>query len=299
MTILPTNDLAFKKIFASETNKDILSGLIADFLNIKADIKDITIKNPYDIKTYKESIPLDENNKIDIIKMRQTSRDVGASLISVDFSAEIQVQKDDYFAERSLYYTFSLYCNNYNRRELMEHDLGNIASRYSSLRPVLSLNILRHSFFDDEFSFRNFILHDPERNLSFDAGLLRIAYFEIDKELSETQNHQYWKEYFLTGTAPNDCPEYIKKAATVIKFENLAQEEKDMINTFERAQANYESELYTAIREGMREGKREVVINMMQAGVDHETIERFTGIPQHEITRISQETNGSDDDNDA
>ena len=35
--ILPTSDLAFKKVLASEENKDILAGLILDFFGIIAE----------------------------------------------------------------------------------------------------------------------------------------------------------------------------------------------------------------------------------------------------------------------
>ncbi|MDR3304823.1 MAG: Rpn family recombination-promoting nuclease/putative transposase [Clostridiales Family XIII bacterium] len=100
-TVSPLNDLAFKKVFSSESNKDILAGLICDFLGFQP--KEITITNPYDIKVYAERL---RENGGDISVLRQTLRDVGARLETADFTAEVQVGKDSYFDVRSLKYAF-------------------------------------------------------------------------------------------------------------------------------------------------------------------------------------------------
>jgi len=44
--ILATGDLGFKKVFASEENKDCLRGLISDFFGINVSSDEITIENP-------------------------------------------------------------------------------------------------------------------------------------------------------------------------------------------------------------------------------------------------------------
>jgi len=48
--ILPTNDLAFKKLFANNAHKDIPIGFIQDFYEIP--MADITIENPYSIEEF-------------------------------------------------------------------------------------------------------------------------------------------------------------------------------------------------------------------------------------------------------
>ena len=50
--VLPTNDLAFRKAFATSGNEDVLQGIIRDFFEIRPEIEDITIANTYDIKAY-------------------------------------------------------------------------------------------------------------------------------------------------------------------------------------------------------------------------------------------------------
>ena len=70
--ISPTNDLAFKKVLASEENKDILQGLIKDFFQIE--VEEIIIENPYSIEAYKPIINGTETNEL-----RQTIKDVSVS----------------------------------------------------------------------------------------------------------------------------------------------------------------------------------------------------------------------------
>ena len=49
MSIKVTNDLLFKKMLASEENKDITQGFIKDFCGLDAACEDIHIMNPYSI----------------------------------------------------------------------------------------------------------------------------------------------------------------------------------------------------------------------------------------------------------
>ncbi|MEL7597757.1 MAG: Rpn family recombination-promoting nuclease/putative transposase, partial [Clostridiaceae bacterium] len=50
--INPKIDLAFKKLFGSEENKDLLISFINSILIEEEQIKDITIKNPYNVSNY-------------------------------------------------------------------------------------------------------------------------------------------------------------------------------------------------------------------------------------------------------
>jgi hypothetical protein len=80
--ILSTNDLLFKKTFAAEGNEDITSGLVYDFFGIKPE--KLILKMPYSIESYLEML---KNNEIR--KLRQTIKDLRASLITSDFIAEL------------------------------------------------------------------------------------------------------------------------------------------------------------------------------------------------------------------
>ena len=71
----------------------------------------------------------------------------------------------------------------------------------------------------------------------------------------ETQRQRYWHDYFTTGEVNPDAPEYIRKASSIIEFSNLTEEELNMARTLERAQANYDADMYGSYIEGEAKGE--------------------------------------------
>ena len=113
------------------------------------------------------------------IELRQTLKDVSASLITSEYISEMQVKKVSYFDERVLYYVCERYCKNYG----LTDTAGNERNLYKSLKPVYSLNILSYPHFkEDDDALRIFKLYDPDRNKPFNENFLNIAFFEIVKK---------------------------------------------------------------------------------------------------------------------
>ncbi|MBN2835314.1 MAG: PD-(D/E)XK nuclease family transposase, partial [Candidatus Delongbacteria bacterium] len=50
--INPKIDIAFKKLFGSEENKDILKSFINSVLPAHEQVKNLELKNPYNLATY-------------------------------------------------------------------------------------------------------------------------------------------------------------------------------------------------------------------------------------------------------
>ena len=246
--ILPTGDLAIKKVLASEENKDVLAGLIEDFFDVV--VEDLTIVSPYSIAAYRE---FSKGGEISVL--RHTINDVAATFRTADFVSEAQINKSNFFDERSLLYPLERFCGNYNKAAQMTMDSQGKLIRYSSLRPVYSLNILGYTHFpDDDDALRIFELFDAKRNKRSRKDYLRIGYFELTKSKIETQRQRYWHEYFNTGEAGSGAPEYIQKASSIIEFSNLTEEELNMARTLERAQAIYDADMYGSYIEGKAEG---------------------------------------------
>jgi len=297
--VLPTNNLAFRKAFATPGNEDVLQGIIRDFFEIRPELEDITIANTYDIKAYREYLNHADGTENITSKLRETIKDVAADIKIADFVAEIQVRADSYFSERSLHYACTRFSANYNRPGAMKRLADGTFLRYSSLRPVYSLNILGYPHFPgDDGALRVFTLYDRKRDRYFDREYITIAFFELSKGQVETENQRHWMAYFKTGEAPDDAPEYIKKAAQVIDMVNLTQEERDVIDQIERAEEIYKNTIYTAQVEGERIGKLEgerigkleerftVVRNALQMGIPVADISRFTGLDEGEIRKL-------------
>ena len=186
---------------------------------------------------------------------------MAASLEFADFVSELQVRNVRFFDERALYYPFERFCKNYNKQGFMEFGTDGKPNRYSSLIPVYALNILGGSHFQDD-----------------DA--LRI--FELSKNNIETTNQRYWRDYFLTGEAHPDAPEYIKKASHIIEYENLSEEEKNMSAILEKARADHDAWISSAYNDGIEK----VAINMLKDGDNIEKVARCTGLSLDAVKKL-------------
>jgi hypothetical protein len=105
--IKPTSDLAMKKVLTSKGNEDILCGLINDFFDISATTDEISIESPYNIEAYKEYV-----NNTESRVLRQTVKDIAATIKRADFISELQINKTKFFDERMLMYLFDRFRKN-------------------------------------------------------------------------------------------------------------------------------------------------------------------------------------------
>jgi len=291
--ISPTSDLGFKKSLASSENKDILRGLIGDFFGVWPALGDITITSPYSIKAYQELLKQANGTEQVVAKLRQTIKDVSADFKVAGFSAEAQISKSIYFSKRSIYYACDSFCANYNKPGEMEQDYDGSFLLYSSLKPVYHVNIIGYPHFvGDDDALRIFKFYDPVRNKSFGVDYLNIAYFELTKNNVESENLRHWWTYFKTGEAPDNAPEYIRKASRILDKANLTKEERDVINQMERAEEIYKEMIYTARIEGEKIGeakeKLDIARNLLQMGMPVEQVAIATKLTTDEVRKLMQ-----------
>jgi predicted transposase/invertase (TIGR01784 family) len=301
--IPPTSDLGFKKITSEPSNADILQGMAGDFLDLWVPVEKIKVTVPYDIRSYEEYVKRLSGGEEISEKLRQTVQDVVAEMETADFSAELQVQIDAYYSVRSVHYLCSRFCANYNRAGAMKQLADGSFLRYSSLKPVIMLNILGYTHFTgDDDALRIFALYDKKRDKAFDIEYLTLAYFELTKNNFETKNQWHWKTFFKTGEAADDAPEYIKKASRIIEKANLTQKERDMIDQIERAEEIYKNTIYSAQVEGERIGEArgearadaraeakllEIARNALHMGMTIAEVSQLTGKTEDEIRRLA------------
>ena len=300
MRIPPTSDLGFKKITSEPSNKDVLQGIIGDFFDLWIPLNEINVTAPYDIKSYEKYLKLLGSGEEISETLRQTVQDVAADIKIADLGAEVQVRKDTYFSQRSLYYTCARFCSNYSLPGKMVYRYDGAPIRYSSLKPVYMLSILGYPhFIGDEEALRVLTLYDRKRDKAFEIEYITIAYFELTKNNVETVNQRHWKTFFQTGIAPDDAPEYIKKAARVIDRANMTQEERDMFDQMQKAKDTQDSVIYTAQLEGERIGEARgeargkarseatIARNALHMGMTIADVSRLTGWTEDEIRKLA------------
>jgi len=242
----PTDDLAFKKILASEDHKTVTQGFIADFFGLVVDADDLTITNPYSISVVEEA--LDDGSDEQVERLRQTFRDITVEVDHLDVTVELQIRKQRYFPQRAFYYAASLYTSRYHLRPGPD--------RYKDLRPVWSMSILGEPIFACAHGFHVFTLHDSDLGEALEPELVRLGFFELSKPAGVDARHQ-WQYFLDTGKAAPGAPSYIREAVDMISDVNLSRKERDMDALLEKFRADQYGQIASAREDGRDEGVRQ------------------------------------------
>jgi len=312
--VLPTNDLAFKKIFTDIEHADIIAAFINDFTDLNVTPNQIRILNPYSIKTYQQQIAEKVRDYPDLQTgdLRWIAHDAVIAIIeTADVTIEMQLAPDAEFLKRAHYYLADVYAANYNHQPTTE-------SRFKPLKPVWSINILGYRLFDDDLAYRTTTNYVDQTHLPLEPPLFRFGFFELTKPTTDPRLAA-WQRFFTTGLVATDAPPYLRRAATIIEYHNLLPEERKMIDAAEKALAIWESTLYTAklaaeaegialgeargielgeargielgeargIELGESKEAHRIAKAMLQDGLDTELIARFTNLPIAEIRQLA------------
>lgn len=133
----PKNDVAFRKIFGTESNKDILIHFINDILELKDDdkIEEVeylaTVQNP-DIAYAKESV-------VDVL-----CRDKNG----IEIIVEMQVSPEKGFEKRAQYYASKAYSKQLERG-------GGDKGKYHNLKEVIFIAISDYVMFKNKEAFKS------------------------------------------------------------------------------------------------------------------------------------------------
>ena len=235
--VLPTYDLAFKKLFANDEHPEIVQGFLKDFLDFDLDIAQIRIKNPDSIRhaNIEANVESDEANLL-----RATYRDITIAIDTADITIEMQLVRQSKYLQRALYYLADLYTSNYGTDTAAN-------SLFDSLKPVWSISILGFNLFADDVAFRVFSLRDEDAGVALEPKLLRLGFLELRKPI-DSKAQARWRKFFISGKVDPDAPQYLKNAAAVIAYHNLTAKERKMIDAETKAR-----DISRAIMAGLKE----------------------------------------------
>jgi predicted transposase/invertase (TIGR01784 family) len=299
--ISPRVDIAFKKIFGVEENKDLLISLINSVVSHEDQVVDVTLLNPYNAQNFK-------HDRLSILDIKAKGLD------GKRFNIEIQISDEADYDKRALYYWAKLYTEQLK-----------ITEDYSTLCKAIGIHILNFISIVDSPKYHNvFHIKEKESNLLYFKDLelhtLELKKFssnaneELLDLIAKVKNSLDLWLAFLTRhdllrsrDYNNDFPaqlniEPIKKAMHVLDVMNFAQEERDLYEDhlkWLRIEANtlkkYGDEALAKGREegrleGREEGREEKSIEiakkMLTKGRDIEEIIELTGISTAEIKKL-------------
>jgi predicted transposase/invertase (TIGR01784 family) len=269
----PKNDWAFKRVFGTEQNKDVL----VSFLNTIFEGVQDPIENV-------EFLPLHQDPAI--AALRQSVVDVKCTdTKNRQFIVEMQCYNDPYFIKRACVYASRAYA-----------DQKSVGTPYSAIKPVIFLAIL------DNFNLiegtQKYLSHnqilDTETHechiKEFSFSFLELKKFDKNFEESQTVLEKWC--YFLKN-APKTDPEeleeiqehypLVSKAYTALDQFNYTEEEYEAYWRYEMGAEAHADSITGARREGKLEGKREVALSLLANNIPLETICQCTGLSPEEI----------------
>jgi predicted transposase/invertase (TIGR01784 family) len=174
-SITPRVDIAFKKIFGVEENKDLLISLINSIVSEEDQVNDITLLNPYNPKNFR-------NDKLSILDIKAKGID------GKRFNIEIQISDEADYNKRALYYWAKLYTE-----QLKE------AEDYANLSKAIGIHILNFTSIPELEDYHN-VFHIVEKDK-------RVHYFK-DLELHTIELKKF------TDSVSNNLSDVIAKIKT-------------------------------------------------------------------------------------
>lgn len=159
----PKNDVAFRRIFGSEKNKDILIHFVNDMLELKNGnrIKEVTflptIQDP-EIASKKQSI-------VDVLCKDEN----GVQLI-----VEMQVSPQEGFEKRAQYYAAKAYSRQLNKGRIE-------GSRYKDLKSVFFIAISDNIIFKNKIFYKSDHVILDKESLSHDLKDFSFTFIELPK----------------------------------------------------------------------------------------------------------------------
>jgi predicted transposase/invertase (TIGR01784 family) len=281
----PKNDYAFKRIFGTEQNKEILVHFLNDTLAFPNDakIQSVTFLKPIqdpDALAKKQSI-------VDVLCKDEKG---------TQYIVEMQVARTEHFAKRAQYYAAKAYTNQINSGE-----------GYGGLKQVIFLAITDFIMFPDKREVKSdHVILDRESHAhdltDFSFTLIELPKFQ--KTIDELESNVDKWIYFFKHAEETD-PDELEKMAKDDKIISQAYHALDQFYWTDNEIALYEQERKSQLdsqaiinfalhigrkegrleghKEGLKEGKIEVAKKMISKGIDLETILGMTGLSKEDL----------------
>ncbi len=280
----PKNDVAFKKIFGTEKNKDILIHFLNDMIVFKekSPIKEVTF-----LKTIQDpEIAAKKTSIVDILCKDEKGN---------TYIVEMQVAKEKGFEKRAQYYAAKAYISQMN-----------VKGEYHALKEVIFLAISSFTMFPKKKGFKSDHVILDKNNHDHDLLDFSFTFLELPKfhkkinQLSDMIDK--WAYFFKKAkeTSEKDLPKLIGHDDIMERaYEELNRfswNEQELF-TYEEAQKHewdqnaimaqkYDEGHEKGKIEGKMEGKIEVAKKLLASGMETEIVASVTSLSIQEIKNL-------------
>ncbi len=278
--INPFTDFGFKKLFGTEPNKDLLIDFLNQILPEKHQITDL-------IYTSNEYQGRSENDRKAIFDLYCTSQQGDR------FIVEIQKAKQNYFKDRSVYYsTFPIQeqaiRGDWNFKLSAVYTVGILDFVFAEdiqenkVLHVVQLKDQQGQVFYDKLTYvylemPNFKKQESQLETHFDKWLYCIKYLQNLDDIPMKLQEKIFRKLFKTAEIANFSKVEMQE------YENSLKYYRDMKNVTDTA--HEEGKIEGKI-EGKYESKISIASVMLEDNEPIERIMRFTGLSREEIEAL-------------
>ena len=287
--VSPRLNIAFKKIFGVEENKDLLISLINSIVAPQDQVSGVTLLNPYNPKNFKK-------DKLSILDIKAEGLD------GKRFNIEIQISDEADYDKRALYYWGKLYTEQLK-----------VAEDYSTLSKAIGIHILNFTSILAVEEYHNvFRITEKTTCLPYFTDL-ELHTIEL-KKFSSNSNEKLsdlivkvkssldmWVAFLtrhdllnVDSLPPSLNDANLKKAINVLDVMNFSEEEREAYedhlkwlrieaNSLKKAEAKGKAE---GMIEGETKGKIKVAIALLSKGLDANLISETTGLSLQQINEL-------------
>lgn len=293
--INPRVDFAFKKLFGSEENTDLLISLINAIVSEEDQVIEVELKNPYNLADY-------QAGKISILDIKAKGK------CGRWFNVEMQISEDYNFDKRAIFYWAKLVTE-----QLSE------GMMFKELKKTISINILDFNFIPDIKEFHNCykIINTATGKDDRLHDIFELHYIELKKFNKHgdqivtaldrwstflTKAHQLDKNHVPNELANDQA--IIKAITTVdrmfdederliyeVRMQSIADVESKIASAIEKG---FEQGVEKGIEKGMEKGIKKgelsafntIALRMLNQGIDIETIAKMTNLSEIDIKAL-------------
>ena len=296
--IMPRVDIAFKKLFGVDENKDLLISLINSIVSEKDQVATVDVLNPYNFRDFR-------NDKLSVLDIKAKGP------TGKRYCIEIQISDEGDYDKRALYYWGKAYTQ----------QLGK-GKEYCDLNKTIGIHILNFISIPEAKEYHNtFRPFAKESNVHYfkdmELHTIELSKFEdqikgekLDEAdelkllLSKVKTSLDRWVAFLTrhnllnkDKLPKELNDpRLEKALEVIEVMNFNAEERDAYEAhlnWMRIEASVIKKAKNDAREegreeGRAEEKEEIVRNMLSQGIDTKIIAKSTGLAIKQIKELKK-----------
>jgi len=282
--INPRVDFAFKKLFGSEENKDLLISLINAIVSEEEQVVEVELKNPYSLADYRAG-------KLSILYIKAKAEN------GRWFNIEMQISEDRHFDKRAIFYWAKLVTE-----QLSE------GMMYKELQKTISINILDYDFVPDTEE-----VHSCYKIINTATGkddklhdVFELHYIEL-KKFNKTA-HQIttaldrWSSFLTTAHQLDreHTPKELASDKNIVKaiaaIDRMFNEEERQVyevrmQSFADVASIIASGAEKNIEKGIEKASKAIVLNMAGKGIDIAAIAELTGLSVSDIAALLQNSN--------